>query len=169
MDPAPGGGSAAAFTGGLGCALGSMVSHILLSRSGLSAKTRGGLRRQAQALDQLTRRFEFLVAEDARAYDGLVRACKSRAGVNSAKNRALQSPLAMCEAAVEAGQILHKLRPLAGNYLGSDLQAGRGLLKGAFEAAAQMVEVNLMGDRNSKSSKLIRQRVDVLRHKMPVK
>lgn len=139
----PGGGSAAALAGSLGIELGSKVCRVLLARRNLSLGSQSRLKRTLKTVDQLSRKLRRLIREDAQAYLGLVRALKAKRGILAAKKRAIQSPMKICEAASQGVSILGELRPFAGSSLGSDLKAGQVLLRGAFEAARMMVEINL--------------------------
>lgn len=152
----PGGGSAAALAGALGCALASKVAQILLSRPRLSSQARAGLRRDLQELHRFSRKLEFLIRQDARAYQALVKAKKTKRGIALAQRRALEAPLEICEAVAQATRSLKEFSSRPGPLLHSDLKAARALLRGAFEAALAMVEINL---RESKKVR-IRQETD---------
>ena len=162
-DPAPGGGSAAALTGSLGAALGSMVCSILLGRRGLRASERKRLARDRQSLEKARHRLTRLIQEDAQAYQTLVRAFRTQKGIPRARERALQCPLSICEEIAGAGRIMRGLGRRTGPTLGSDVEAGQALLKGAFESAWVTAEVNLrQGSRNPKAD-LLRRRLIRLR------
>ncbi len=141
-DPTPGGGSAAALAGALGCALGTMVGRILLSRPKMTSAQRRTLRRDLGRLDALGRRLERLIAEDARAYRALVKAQRTGQGLLNARKKAMDCPAEIGRKAAKASQLLRNLSRQTGPYLGSDLKAGTALLRGASEAAQAMVEIN---------------------------
>ena len=145
--PVPGGGSAAALSGCLGCSLGEMVCRILLRRPKLRAQAKAKIRERLRKLDQLSSRMEKLIREDAAAYGRLVRAYRSQRGVAPARRAAIQSPLKICRAAAESHAVLKDLRSSVGPWLVSDVTAGQALLRGAFEAAAATAEVNFTGMR----------------------
>ena len=147
--PVPGGGSAAALSGCLGCSLGGMVCRILLRRPKLRAQAKAKIRERLRKLDRLSSEMEKLIREDAAAYGRLVRAYRSRRGVALARAAAIRSPLKICRAAAESQAVLNGLRSSVGPWLVSDVDAGQALLRGAFEAAAATVEVNFTGMRAS--------------------
>jgi len=155
-DPTPGGGSAAALSGALGCALAGMVGRILLSRPRLAKTSRVRLQRETRIADRLAKKFQVLIQEDAQAYCALLRAQRARKRIVPARRRAIQSPIAICESAVEATQVIRAIFPLAGPYLGSDLKAGKALLRGAFESALTMALINVQGPDPDGHNKTIR-------------
>lgn len=144
-DPTPGGGSAAALSGALGCALGAMVGRILLSRPRVGAAERRALKREVVSLDGIRRCLERLIDRDARAYQALVSAQRTGRSLGRARAEAIGCPLAICRESTAALGLLKRVGRRTGPYLGSDIRAGRALLKGAFEAAAEMVEINRKG------------------------
>ena len=143
-EPTPGGGSAAALAGALGCALGAMVSRILLSRSGVRTAEKRKLQEGLQRLEQARRRLEQCVRKDAAAYEQLVGA-QRRGGTHllRARKAAIECPLEICRETVRAMQWLKALSKKTGPYLGADLRGGQALLRGAFDSAMEMASINL--------------------------
>lgn len=137
--PVPGGGSAAALVGAIGCALGCKVCRILLARSVLRASARSRIWRDLRRLEVLSRKLNALIQQDSTAYLRLVRATRSGRGIEIARRGAIRAPQAIHRAASQALKIFAGLSGLAGPHLGSDLKAGRALLKAAREAAEAMV------------------------------
>ena len=167
----PGGGSAAALSGALGCSLAGMVGRILLSRPRaakattqrlqvvslpLAKASRARLQRDMKRADRLAAKFQALIREDADAYCALLCAQRADKGIAQARKRAIQTPIAICETAVEAARLIRAISPLAGPYLGSDLKAGRALLRGAFESALTMAAINIQGPDPDGHNKKIR-------------
>jgi formiminotetrahydrofolate cyclodeaminase len=140
--PAPGGGSAAALAGAIGCALGAKVGRVIGSRPKLMARRRAKVRATVGKLNQLTRLMERLIKEDAKAYEGLVRALKRKKGVGPARRRAIQIPFMIASRAQLALRELAGLDSIAGSHLGCDLKAAREFLKSASRSASYMVEAN---------------------------
>ena len=145
--PTPGGGSAAALAGCLGCGLGSMVSKILLSRSGIRSAENKQLRRGLRELEEARARLSKLIRKDAEAYGKLVQA-QRRGGrvLQRAKREAIECPLEICRETAQAMQPLRSLLKKTGPYLGSDVRAGQALLRGAFSSAWEMASINLRGN-----------------------
>ena len=143
--PVPGGGSAAALAGSLGAALGSMVCAILLTRPKLRSAERKALQRHHRSLEKIRRQLANLIQQDSQAYLALIGAIRTRKGIPQAHEKAVQSPLRICEAVVEANRQLRMLGRRTGPSLGSDVKAARALLRGAFQAAFGMAEMNLRG------------------------
>ena len=145
-DPAPGGGSAAALAGALGCGLGSMVIRILLSRSGLRGPEKAKLRQGLRELEKARGRLAVLIREDAAIYEELVAAQRrGGAALRKARLAAIRCPVKICRQTVSAMKLLQGLLKKTGPYLGADVRAGQALLKGAFRSAAEMAVVNLRG------------------------
>jgi len=147
--PVPGGGSAAALASALGCALGAMVCEILLRRKRISPSDRREIRKSLKQLGALSSSLWILIRQDARAYERLVRAVRSGRAAGQARRRAIQCPMEICEASAAAARILSRVSRSAGPLLVSDLKAGRALLGGAFDAAAEMVRINFKGETGS--------------------
>lgn len=145
-NPAPGGGSAAALAGCLGCGLGSMVSRILLSRSGIRGAEKAKLRQGLQQLEKGRGRLAALIREDAVVYEKLVAAQRrGGAALRQARLAAIRCPLEICRQTVGAMKLLRGLLKKTGPYLGADVRAGQALLKGAFLSAVEMAAINLRG------------------------
>ncbi len=145
-DPAPGGGSAAALSGALGCALGGMVGRILLSRSKIRAAEKRKLQQGLRELERARGRLTDLICRDAQAYEQLVRA-QRRGGTPllRARRAAIECPLEICRQAVQGMQVMKGFFKKTGPYLGSDLRGGQALLRGAFDSAREMALINLRG------------------------
>ena len=144
----PGGGSAAALAGALGCSLGAKVFRILGARQE-SSKAAGSKRWHPliRRFDQLSRKLIHLAEKDAQAYTRLVKAFRTGRNRSAARRGAIEAPLEICTLAASGFQKLKRCLTPAGPHLGSDLRAGMALLRGAFEAAEWMVQVNLQGVR----------------------
>lgn len=145
-DPAPGGGSAAALAGALGCGLGGMVTRILLSRSGIRGPEKTKLRQGLRELEKARTRLAALIREDAAVYEKLV-AAQRRGGIvlQQARLAAIRCPLEICRQTSGAMKLLQSLLKKTGPYLGADVRAGQALLRGAFRSAAEMAAINLRG------------------------
>jgi formiminotetrahydrofolate cyclodeaminase len=145
-DPAPGGGSAAALAGCLGCGLGSMVTRILLSRSGIRSTEKAQLRQGLRQLEKARGQLAALIREDAAVYGRLVAAQRrGGAALRPARLAALRCPLEICRQTVGAMKRLRGLLKKTGPYLGADVRAGQALLEGALRSAAEMAAINLRG------------------------
>ena len=166
LKPVPGGGSAAALAGTLGCGVGSMVCRILIARRKMGSTSRRKTSSSLRDLEQLSRKLSGLVREDAVAYDQLVEAFHRKNGLARAKERAIRTPLEIGEAAVRAVRRMASLGQLAGPYLTSDLKAGQALLEGAFLAASAMVEVNLQFFGLPLKSRAYRKRLTLLKRRI---
>lgn len=145
-DPAPGGGSAAALAGCLACALGSMVSRILISRAGIRSAEKKKLKIGLKEMERARAKLAGLIRRDAETYAGLVTA-QRRGGrsLQAARVRAVECPLEICRQTAGAMHPLQALLKNTGPYLGSDVRAGQDLLRGAFSSAREMASINLRG------------------------
>lgn len=137
-----GGGSAAALSAALGCSLGLLVIGILLARPKIRPAERAQLQKNRLHLEAITFCLKGLIREDAQAYQALVAAQKSGQGLRKARRNALACPLKIVEKSYRATALLRRIAKKTGPYLGSDLEAGIALLRGASGAAQAMVEVN---------------------------
>ncbi len=141
--PAPGGGSASALTGSLGCALLSMSCNFTLGNE----KYKDVQPRIKQTLTQtegLRKRLLALVDLDVKAY---YKVFNSRKGNPKAYQRNLISatkvPLEICRLAVSGYKFCPLLTKIANKYLISDVRAGKELLKSCFKSAEFNVIINL--------------------------
>lgn len=141
--PTPGGGSVAALSGALCCAMARMVAAY---------SDRGGdqvapiTERLAKA-DRILRR---LITEDIAAYERLSaanRAARADATAAGTRQEALVTaavvPLEMAAAAVAALAAMDELKSMSSKYLISDLGVAATLGRACAEAAAYSVRVNL--------------------------
>lgn len=162
-EPTPGGGSAAALAGCLGCALGSMISRILLSRSKLRPAEIKCLKDGVRELERSREKLSKLIRADAEAYRRLLAAQRGGgAALQSARRAAVRCPLEICRETVAAMQILQCLLKKTGPYLGSDVQAGLSLLKGAFSSSLEMAVINLRGGALGAEGKKVQTELDRL-------
>lgn len=142
--PAPGGGSAAALTGALSCALLSMVCNFTLGKDrykDIEQKIKDILRQT----ESLRKRFLELVDLDVAAY---YRVYNSRKTANSKIYRrnlikATRVPLEMCKLSVCAFGFCSFLSERANKYLASDVYVAKELLKSCFKSAETNVIINL--------------------------
>ena len=121
---------------------------------------------ERRKLDGLARRLGQLIREDAQAYERLVKAQRQEKGLLQARRRAIQCPVRICEETAEASAQMKSLIRWTGPYLGSDVRAGRALLKGAFEAAFATTAVNLQGSHPGPWDLAIQKRLIRLRAEM---
>lgn len=136
--------------------MGVMVCTLLLQRRGLRAGERRRLEENRRLLRQTCGRLQRLVEQDARAYARLVQAVRRRRGIRRAQAGALRCPLQICEEVARASRIMKGLARRTGPYLGSDVRAGRALLRGAFDSASVTAEVNLKGTNGLSGTNRIR-------------
>lgn len=148
--PAPGGGSVAAAIGALGAALGTMVAN-------LSAHKRGWDDRWEEFSDwaergmALTERLLWLVDEDTRAFDALMTALRGPDGperesaVQAATERAMRTPLAVMEAAIESFPVLAAMAEIGNPNSVSDAGVGALCARSAVLGAHLNVRINAPG------------------------
>lgn len=146
--PTPGGGSAAALAGALGCSLGLMVGRILLGRKGLERGDRLNIKNILRKIEIHRNRLQRLIREDSAAFLQLVKAQRVGRGAKAAERRAVDSPVEIGRASAACLKALKALEPYTGPYLGSDLKAARALLRGASEAARVTAQMNLLDKRH---------------------
>lgn len=140
--PTPGGGSAAALTGALGCALLSMVCNYTIGKEKYKSaeKKIKGILKQTE---RLRKRFLALVDLDAQAYSKVF---NSRKGSPYVYQRnlfyAIRVPLEICALAVEGYKFCPALSGRANKYLISDVYVAKELLKSCFKSGEFNVIIN---------------------------
>lgn len=153
--PTPGGGSVAAYLGGVGAALGAMAARFTQGRKGFEAHE-ASLADEIAQLDRLRARLLRLVDDDAASYDRVTAAyalpkasepekAARKAAVDAALREALQTPLGTCRVAVEALALLERLAGHVNPNLASDVAVGAYALAAGFRGAWVNVLINLSG------------------------
>lgn len=148
-EPTPGGGSVAAASGALACAMGEMVaSYSQPKTANLADETPA--RHTARKLSRAEELFRALMVEDARAYEIMTAARKSASNDSSAEQayqEAVTAALAVpMEIAAVASSVLHSLDDFkedTSRYLISDLGVAAVLAEATAQAAAYSVRINL--------------------------
>jgi methenyltetrahydrofolate cyclohydrolase len=142
----PGGGSAAALTGAMGCALVSMVAKLSQKRAADAAAART-LEEIVPEADRLAERLLELSQEDVDAYRAVVSTRRERGSDREAlarvSVRAAEVPLEAARAAARAIELQRRLEPLAWSMTASDAEAAGLLLQAGLRAALANVAINL--------------------------
>ena len=142
----PGGGSAAALAGAMGCALVSMVAKLSRKRAADAAAART-LEDLVPEADRLAERLLELSQEDVEAYRAVVQTRREHASdpkaLAQASVRAAEVPLEAARAAARAIELQRRLEPLAWSVTASDAQAAGLLLQAGLRAALANVAINL--------------------------
>lgn len=133
--PAPGGGSAAALVGALGCALLSMVCNYTIGKE----KYRDVEKEIKKILEQtetLRKRFLSLVSLDAAAYLKVFNSHKASFRIYQRNLiNATKVPLEICRLSNVAYKLCPFLIKKANKYLISDVYVARELLKSCFKSS----------------------------------
>ncbi len=142
--PAPGGGSAAALAGALGCALLSMACNYTIGKEKYKSqelKIRGILKQA----ERLRKRFLALVDLDVQAYYKVFKSQKGNPKIYQ-KNliAATRVPLEIALLAVKSYKFCPVLIKRANKYLISDVYIAKELLKSCFKSAQFNVIINFL-------------------------
>jgi formiminotetrahydrofolate cyclodeaminase len=158
-DATPGGGSAAAISGAMGCGLGEMAIGITLKSKKLDEAKRAPLTSAHKTLSELRATFDRLAADDAAAFDRFMEAMSlpkddaSRpAKMQAALLHAAEVPLRTAQMAAGALAVAKQAAPLAGAAVASDINCAIHLLKAAAQCAAENVRINLGGIKDAGAS-----------------
>lgn len=146
--PAPGGGSAAALAGALGCALLSMVCNYTIGKEKYKDVEKE-IRKILSQSERLRKRFLSLVDLDVQAYNKVFNSRKGRPAIYQ-KNliRATMVPLEVCSLSAAAYKLCPYLRKKANKYLSSDVYVAKELLKSCFKSGEFNVIINLPQIKN---------------------
>ena len=148
---APGGGCSAAWSGAFGAALVEMAANFTLARPKYAGVHRrmADVRREARTL---RRRLLELAEADADGYEPVLQAMRMpekhpqrEAKLEAARSKASEVPLATAEAAAEIAALAAETARTGNQHLAGDAVTGALLAEGACRAAAQLVEINLVG------------------------
>ncbi len=159
-DATPGGGSAAAVSGAMGCGLGEMALGITLKSKKLDEAKRPALTAAHKTLWEMRATFDTLAADDAAAFDRFMEAMSmpkddaSRpAKMQAALVHAAEVPLRTAQIAAGALAVAKQAAPLAGAAVASDINCAIHLLKAAAQCAAENVRINLGGIKDPSAAK----------------
>lgn len=166
-DATPGGGSAAAISGAMGCGLGQMAVGITLKSKKLDEAKRPALQAAHAKFGEMRAAFDRLAGEDAAAFDGFMaamslpkddvtRGAKMQAGLKTAA----EVPLKTAQAAAEALALAKQVAPLAGAAVVSDMNCAMHLLKAAALCAAENVRINIPGLKDAGTAKDLEGRLE---------
>jgi formiminotetrahydrofolate cyclodeaminase len=160
-EPAPGGGSAAAYVGALGTSLGEMVANLNAKKS--KNPDAAQCRERARQLQKIRERFLTIVTEDARAFEKVSALWKTPSPeLQKALREAALVPMGICEAAYEALTVASRETPWTSKHLMSDLAECGLFLIAAFKGGRFNVEINLREITDAEFTEFHRARLDRL-------
>ena len=166
-DATPGGGSAAAIAGAMGCGLGQMAVGITLKSKKLEEAARAPLAVAHQTLGGMRTTFDRLAADDAAAFDRFMAAMSlpkddstRPAQMQAALKHAAEVPLQTAQTAAGALAVARAAAPSAGAAVASDINCAIHLLKAAVLCAAENVRINLGGIKDAAAVKDIEDRLE---------
>jgi formiminotetrahydrofolate cyclodeaminase len=140
--PAPASGAATAVTGALAAALAELAARF--------ADDEEAFCRARVLRDRLTA----LADDDAEAYAAFM---AERSDEN--RNRTIEIPLAMAEAAAEVAELAARVERQLGAAVAGDAAAAATLARAVVRTAAELVEVNVRGDETDERLQRARQLV----------
>lgn len=141
-EPAPGGGSAAAYVGVLGTSLGEMVANLNAKKS--KNPDAAQCRERAAHLKKIRSRLLALVTDDARAFEKVSALWKTPSpALQQALKEAASVPMGICEQAFAALTVAEREIPWTSKHLLSDLAECGLFLMAAFKGGKFNVEINL--------------------------
>lgn len=161
--PAPGGGSAAALAGALGCALLSMACNYTLGKDKYKSveKQIKGILKETE---NLRGRFLALVDLDVEAY---YKVFNSRRGSPSVYQKNLKGatkvPLEICTLAVKGHKLCVPLSRLANKYLICDVYVAKELLKSCLKSAQFNVMINIPHIKDKRFTAQTKKKISILR------
>ncbi len=166
-DPTPGGGSAAALSGAMGCALAIMAAAVTLKSKKLDEAKRPLIEKSKSKISNLKTLLENLAEEDAKSFDQVMKAFaipkedpERRALIDAALIQAAQVPLKTAQSAKEALRESSALKELVQTSVSSDLNCALHLLKAAVLCAAENVRINLDSLSNPSQASDIRKTLE---------
>ncbi len=153
--PVPGGGSAAALFGAMGCALMEMVVNY--------TKNDSLVKRSGALLKKHRKRFLHLVDEDINAYSELSSLLKGRKKDSRALQKALKKaalvPLEVCQLSCESVKLCNKVLKKANRNLISDVACAISAFACAFASARLNVDINIKYIKDKKFVNSVRKKI----------
>jgi glutamate formiminotransferase/formiminotetrahydrofolate cyclodeaminase len=171
--PAPGGGSAAAYTGALGAALALMVARLTVGKPQYAAAEAESWQVIEEG-EALRARLTEAIQRDAEAFDGILAARRMPKGdeaqiatrkeaIRVASLYAAQVPLETARDCVAVLRMTLRMTEIGNLNCISDAAAGAHLAKAGFEAARLNVKINLQGYEQDPEAQTFLSEVDSLR------
>jgi formiminotetrahydrofolate cyclodeaminase len=159
--PAPGGGCSAAWAGAFGASLVEMAASFTLARpkyAGVHHRM-GNVRQDAKVL---RKRLLELAEADADAYEPVLAAMRMperhplrERKLEDAQSKAAEVPLATAEAAADVAEHAAEAARVGNAHLTGDAITGALLAEAACRAAAQLVQINLVGRADPRQARAI--------------
>lgn len=170
--PTPGGGSAAALSSTLGCALMSMVCNFTVG-SPKYKEVEEEVKKYLEESENLRNRFMELVDLDVASYEKVSQAQKlpketpedkerRKEKIQEATREAVAVPLEICQLSAEGLKLCDRMLEKTNIKLVSDLSVAASLLKAGFQAGLVNVEINLASLRDADFIVKIRQVLEPL-------
>lgn len=161
--PAPGGGSAAALVGALGCALLSMACNYTLGKDKYKSVEKQ-IKAILEEVEAMRERFLALVDLDVEAYYKVFNSRKGSPSIYQAnlKNATLV-PLEICTLAVKGYKFCSPLSRIANRYLISDVYVAKELLKSCLKSAQFNVMINIPQIKDKRFTAQTKKKISSLR------
>ncbi|MBI4393393.1 MAG: cyclodeaminase/cyclohydrolase family protein [Euryarchaeota archaeon] len=170
--PTPGGGSAAALAGAMGCSLGEMAATIGLGKESLKASW-PVLEAARIALNKARFALVRLVEEDSLAYERVTAAYKlpksspaeeatRRAAIHKALEGAAEPPLAVIGSCREGLEHLATCLTAGPRSTRTDVQTGVALLRAALDGARLNAETNIVSLPEGAAQSRLRESLNAL-------
>jgi len=159
--PAPGGGSAAAVAGAIGCSLLCMVSNLTIGRKKY-ADVEPQVKEILAEATKLRERFASLIDEDKNAFLELFKFFKLKEltpeqeeQMKAAEARAIGVPQQVMETALAAMKLADKLAVIGNKNAISDVGVAIYFIRTAFKGGELNVRINLVGKDGAEKEKYI--------------
>jgi len=169
VSPTPGGGSAAAVSGALACALAEMALGVSAQSKKADEARKASLRAARAEFDALRHRLHRLAGEDAAAFDGVMAALKlpkddpRRAGaMDGALQRAAEVPVTTGECALEGLNKLRESANLAVASVSSDMECAGRLFRAAGHCAMENVRINMASIKDQAAVARLSRRLEAM-------
>lgn len=170
--PTPGGGSAAAYVGAMGSALGAMVANLSQSKKGLE-KNRSYFMNRADVLQDIKQKLLHLVDADTDAYNDIILAIrmpkdtdeekKARTmAIKNATKSAIETPLNTMKVANDALPGIIDLLEHGNPSSFSDAAVGLLCIETAINGAYFNVKINLQDIKEEEYKKKIQEQADAV-------
>lgn len=167
--PAPGGGSAAAWSGALGCALGAMVCELSIGRKKY-AEFEAELVAARDVLNSLRAELSLAVDSDAAAYDAVSDAYKAPKDDMDARSQLIQkaliaaanSPLMMLKKIAAAADTVASIYGKSNANAASDLGTASSMLRSGADGALLNVLINVGGIADEAAGGTLRREAEAI-------
>lgn len=159
--PTPGGGSAAALTGAIAASLVSMVANLTIKKKGYE-KVEKQMVRIAKEANEFRKKLLKLADEDADAFNRVMKAYKTKTGIEVSLKYATEVPLETAEVSFQVLELANYVIGKGNKNALSDAKSAKYFAQAAINSAKENLLINIKYIKDQEFVERIRRNVAAL-------